>query len=136
MFGDNFFQFNIMEVFASIAIVIGGFFAIKSWYRGRRKKQVRQRIRATLTNLSEEGRNILRKCFEKNSEAPEDETNLWATKVYNYLEANLGRDYAMRFESHEGLPIGLTTLSGMHSTVESYIKTRLARLNEFLSELV
>ena len=136
LIGENFWQFNVMELFASIAIVVGVFFAIRSWRRDRRKKKVRQIKRDTLVNLLEEGRTILTKCFEKNSEAPEEETNLWGNKVYNYLEANLGKDYAVRFESHEGLPIGLTTLSGMHARAEGFIKTRLARLNEFLSELV
>jgi hypothetical protein len=63
------------------------------------------------------------------------EAELWAEKTYKYLEANLGRDYAERFQSHEGLPIGVTTLSGMQATVESFLKTRLARLNQFLTEL-
>jgi Flp pilus assembly protein TadB len=67
MFGVDFWHFNVMELFASIAIIIGAFFAIRSWCRDRRKKQVRQIIKTTLVEFLEEGQNIKIKCFEKNS---------------------------------------------------------------------
>ena len=136
MFGADFWEFNVMELFASIAIIVGAIFAIRGWCRVRHKKQVRQIIRTTLVNFLQEGQNIKSKCFEKNSEAPVEEANLWGEKVYNYLEANLGTAYAERFQSHEGLPIGITTLSGVQANVESYVKSRLARFNQFLAELL
>ncbi len=90
MLGADFWHFNIMELFASVAIIVGTIFAIRGWCRGRRMKRERRIIRTTLAEFLEEGQNIKSKCFEKNSEAPVEEAELWAEKVINYLETNLG----------------------------------------------
>ena len=126
---------------------LGWFVAIVLTYHDLRKqnlilrtqldeKRKRKEIRDTLGQLLEEGQQIKNKCFEKNIEPPTAEAEKWAEKVVMYLNCHLGSDYVQRFHSHEGLPIGVTTLSGIPATIESYIKTRLARLNQFLAELV
>ena len=38
MLGDNFWQFNVMELFASIAIIIGAIFAIRKCVNEQRRK--------------------------------------------------------------------------------------------------
>lgn len=135
MFGCDFWHFNIMEVFATFAIIIGAIFAFRKWRSDKRKREMQQEMRNTLVNFLGEAEGIKRKCYEKDTEAPIEEADSWATKVYNYLEVNLGKDYAERFQIHEGLPGGFTTLSGDKANVESFLKTRIARLTEFLSEL-
>ena len=134
-FGKEFWQFNIMELFASLAIIVGAFFAIRGWRRERRRKKEQRDMRRTLGEFLTEGTQIKSKCFEKNTEAPVEEAEQWNEKVFNYLVAKLGDDYAQRFQSHEGLPPGFTTLNGMQAKVESFIGSRLARLNQFLAEL-
>ena len=64
-----------------------------------------------------------------------DEIQEWDHEVVGYLQSNLGNDYAVRFGSHAGLPTGFTSLRGEFSSAETQIKTRLARLNEFMKEL-
>jgi hypothetical protein len=135
IFGKDFWHFNVMELFASIAIIIGAIWAVVGWVKERKRKKRQKEIRDTISQLFIEGNELKNRCFEKNTKAPVEETEQWNEKAVKYLEANLGRDYAERFQSHEGLPVGVTTLSGMQANVESFIKTRLARLNEFLSEL-
>lgn len=135
MFGADFWQFNVMELFASVAIIVGAYFAIRGWCRKRRRKQEQKAIRENLGVFIAEGQQIKGKCYEKNTEAPIEEADRWNEKVFNYLNANLGNDYAQRFQSHEGLPSGITTLSGMQARVEAFIGSRLARLNQFLAEL-
>ncbi len=99
------------------------------------ERQKRKDLRTTLGQFLAEGQQIKGKCFEKNTEAPVEEADRWNEKVFNYLDANLGSDYAQRLQSHEGLPSGFTTLSGMQARVEAFISSRLARLNQFLAEL-
>jgi hypothetical protein len=99
------------------------------------ERQKRKDIRITLGQFLAEGHQITGKCFEKNTEAPVEEADRWTTKVFNYLDTNLGNDYAQRFQSYEGLPIRVTTLSGTQARIEAFIGSRLARLNQFLAEL-
>lgn len=123
------------EIASFFILVIASGIATCRWLRERHRNKERKAIREKLAVFIEEGRQIKGKCFDKNTEAPEDETNQWNEKVFNYLDANLGNDYAQRFQSHEGLPAGFTTLSGIQERIESYIGSRLARLNQFLAEL-
>lgn len=39
MFGKDFWDFNVMELFASIAIIVGAFWAIRGWLKDRHRKQ-------------------------------------------------------------------------------------------------
>ncbi len=55
--------------------------------------------------------------------------------VGEHLEEKLGADYAVRFDNPAGLPTGFTVLSQPYSDIESHVKSRLARLSEFMKEL-
>ncbi|MFH1651554.1 MAG: hypothetical protein ABID87_05590 [Chloroflexota bacterium] len=123
------------EIASFFILVTVSIIGIIGWIIKFRKDRKRKRIKTTLVEYLEEGQNIKDKCFVKGQEAPENEANIWTSKVYNYLKDNLGLDYAERFQSHDGLPTGFTTLSGDKARVASFLRTRIARLTEFLSEL-
>ncbi len=94
-----------------------------------------RKTRQDLGGFLSEGMQIKNKCYDKDTEAPVEEADQWSEKIFRYLDATLGNDYAQRFKSHEGLPVGITTLSGKQARVGAYISSRLARLNQFLAEL-
>lgn len=96
-------------------------------------------IRNKLAAYALSGQSLINHIHEsmraKDDQPPWDELNEWDGEVIDYLQANLGDDYAVRFGSHAGLPTGTTTLWPPFSGAESQIKTRVARLNEFMKEL-
>lgn len=120
---------TIIGLIIGVAFIIVG--AVGVFRSTKRKKQIRQK----LGDFLKEGQLISRKCYENNTEAPSKEADQWCEKVYSYLNDTLGSDYSERFQSHQGLSPGFTTLSGEHAHVEAWLRTRLARLNEFLAEL-
>ena len=69
--------------------------------------------------------------------APEQQVEDWAREVEKYLfaEDSLGDSYVARFRNSAGLPLGMTTLMPPYSHVEGYLKTRNARLSEFIQEV-
>jgi hypothetical protein len=67
---------------------------------------------------------------------PENEANEWANRVETFLQEHFGEGYVHRFRSHAGLPLGSTRLfGGLPVRLESGIKTRIARLEQFSQEI-
>ena len=97
----------------------------------------RQAIRIALGEFLEEGRALDEKCHNQKEPAPEEEANDWSDRAEAIFGENLDDSYVARFRNHEGLPSGYTTLtSAPHRNLSSGIRTRLARLEQFLAELV
>jgi len=96
----------------------------------------KRRMRETIAELLKKGEQIKRQCRNEKEEAPEKAALDWSQKVAKYLTENLGSDYEVIFYNSDGLPIGVTTISSPeHSRIESYVRNRIARLNQFLAEL-
>lgn len=100
------------------------------------EREQRSTIRSQLASLIEQGEQLVRQCRNQTIDPPEKEADEWSSQVESYLASNLGDDYIATFRSHDGLPMGTTTLSSArHRQLESGLKTRLARLQQFLIEL-
>ena len=99
-------------------------------------KNDKRSIRQSLSNYLNEGSKIKKKCSNQAIGAPTQEAESWAKNVDEFLASKLGDDYVETFYSNDGLPISLTTLHSVeHQQVESFMRARLTRINEFLKEL-
>lgn len=99
-------------------------------------KAKRRAMRETLAEFLKEGEQIKRQCRNEKEKAPKKEALDWAEKVAKYLTENLGSDYEATFYNSDGLPVGFTVLSSPeHQNIEAYMKFRIARLQQFLTEL-
>jgi hypothetical protein len=104
----------------------------------QRAEARRREIRIKLAAYTQAGQRLISLCHaaaKVRAQAPMDAANEWSQIVYEYLEGKLGSDYAVRFDSPSGLPMGTTVLAPPYSAIESHVKSRLARLGEFMKEL-
>lgn len=99
------------------------------------KANRRKRIKRKLAVFLQHGDNIRVKCSNQQQPSPDKEAYEWAKEVATYLTKELGEDYSARFYNSDGLPLAATYLSGEHRMIESYVRFRIARLHQFLSEL-
>lgn len=96
----------------------------------------KRKICETLGNFLAEGKNLRISCSNEKESPPDKEIIHWNKRLKEYLETNLGSDYVASFESNDGLPIGLTSIvSPIHRNLDSYMRARLARIQQFLAEL-
>ena len=118
-----------------IVAVAGLGFAVRDEQRAR----IRLReIRLQLAAHTQAGQRVISLCHaaaKVRAQAPENAVEEWGQMVFGYLQEKLGDDYAVRFDNPAGLPTGFTVLSRPYSDIESYVKSRLARLGEFMKEL-
>ena len=99
-------------------------------------KATRREIREILGEFIKGGEQIKRRCYNEKQKAPEEESLNWARGVAKYLTARLGSDYEASFYNSDGLPLGVSTIqSAEHRRIESFIRCRIARLQQFLAEL-
>jgi hypothetical protein len=107
--------------------------------RDEQRAEARLReIRIKLATYTQAGQRVISLCHAADkvrAQAPMDAANEWSQTVYGYLEEKLGSDYAVRFDSPAGLPTGMTVLYPPYSDIEGHVKSRLARLGEFMMEL-
>jgi hypothetical protein len=100
------------------------------------EKTKKSEVRATLARFLSEGQQVALRCSSESDPPPEKEAVHWAARVETFLAEHLGGDYVASFRSSAGLPPGFTTISSMeHRDIDSYIRIRLARLQQFLAEL-
>ena len=102
----------------------------------RRRKKTRTR----LALFAQEGQTLLQSVYDAskaNGSAPSQEADEWSGKVFEYLRdtPGLGPDFAVRFDTPQGLPMGLTTLMPPYSRVQSFVESRIARLSEVMQAL-
>jgi len=91
-------------------------------------------IRETLARFLNEGNQFT--PIDQSKEPPKEEAEDWANRVAEYLKESLGDDYVASFYDSHGLPPGLTFLSSPpHQNIEAFIKNRLSRIQQFLTEL-
>ena len=84
----------------------------------------------------EEGRALMAACANQESDAPETESNEWATKVETFLAGTLDQSYIARFRNGSGLPmVGTTIWKPSHRNLWGELRVRIARLQEFIKEL-
>jgi len=96
----------------------------------------RAETRTRLAELWSEGDQLARQCRNEREPPPNDAADDWAARTEGYLAAELGTDYVATFRSGDGLPMGFTTIQSMeHSRLDSGIRVRLARLQQFLDQL-
>ena len=111
---------------------------IKKLEAARLTKEKIQSIKNTLAAFLEEGRAVVQRCANESEPAPETEAQDWLNRLLAYLAAadGLGLSYVARVNSHQGIPIGMTSIqSKVHRNISSNVGYRLARLHEFLAEL-
>jgi hypothetical protein len=119
---------------AIVCLLISAVFALHNYLQRKRNRRIRDRLAA----FSIHGQGLVRKCHDlakSQADPPDEDIDRWNAEAVEYLAHELGSDYAMRFVSHHGLPMGVTVLAPPYSTCESAVKGRLARLNEFMTEL-
>lgn len=85
----------------------------------------------------EEGRELETRCSDESAPAFIEEADAWNDRAEEYLRDNLEADYVARYRSSAGLPMGVTSFrSREHRNLSEGIDARLARLEQFLQELV
>ena len=95
----------------------------------------RKRIKRKLGTFLQQGDKIRIECHNQQQPPPEKEALEWAEQVAIYLVKHLGEDYRARFYNSDGLPMAGTYLSGEYAKLESFVRFRIARLQQFLAEL-
>ena len=102
----------------------------------------RRTVREKLAGYLEEGRQLINLVYEESRNQQEPTSNSkaekWAGRVEEFFrgETMLGNEYIPRFRSFAGLPAPhLTTLLPPHAQIEFFLRTRMARLYEFIKEL-
>jgi len=111
---------------------------IKKLEAARLTKEKIQSTKNALAAFLEEGRAVVQRCANESEPAPETEAQDWLNRLLAYLAAadGLGLSYVARVNSHQGIPIGMTSIqSKVHRNISSNVGYRLARLHEFLAEL-
>jgi hypothetical protein len=82
------------------------------------------------------GIEIQDKCGAEDKPAPTAEAEAWTSDVQTFLSKHLGLSYVARFHNSAGLPLSATSITSReHRNVSSYMRVRLARLNEFIQDL-
>jgi hypothetical protein len=104
---------------------------VRAVVKGNRRKGIKRKLGVFLQH----GDNIRVKCSNQQQPPPDKEASEWAEEVARYLTKHLGEDYYARFYNSDGLPLSVTHLSGEHARTESFVRFRIARLHQFLSEL-
>ena len=101
------------------------------------EKDKKRTIRETLGGFLREGAEFKRQCTRENEEPPFGEAEDWSTRTEEYLEKSLGASYIARFKNSAGLPMQTCSIYSIeHRNLWGGINTRLARLEEFIKELV
>ena len=99
-----------------------------AWKRGR--------IREKLGEYLSEGQALSNRCANEKEPAPETEAEDWNERTETYLAEHLGNDYVASYSNAAGLPMGTTSITSKdHRDLNSGIRVRLARLQQFLEEL-
>jgi hypothetical protein len=93
-------------------------------------------VREQLGTLLAEGRTLLRIAQLDQEPAPLVAAEEWNQRVTGYLASAIGGSFARRFGDEPRLPAGESTLqSDTHRELELDLRIRIARLEQFLSEL-
>jgi HAMP domain-containing protein len=133
--GDDFWHFNVMELFASIAIIIGAIWAIKGWLSERRRRRERKEIRTNLAVFIDECQDLKVKCANEKEPVPEKEIEDLAKRLDSYIRKNLGEDYIPRMNSSAGLPMQANSISSMeHRNKWGQLNRWMARLDQFIAD--
>lgn len=101
------------------------------------EKTARRYIREQLGKFVDEGRQLRKRC-ENEVQAPLEQTVDWRRRVREFLTKSLDHSFASRFEDDSNLlPISpIIVKSKAHEECWITVDRRLARLQEFLKELV
>jgi hypothetical protein len=104
----------------------------------RASKEKRDAIRLELGKFLEEGQRLQLQSQDEDVPPPEAEAASWLARLAAYLGGNphLGPSYVARLNNPHGLPSRVTGIWSLpHRKVEGGIASRLARLEQFLSEI-
>ena len=93
---------------------------------------IRARKRHKLVEFVSEGQELLELC---STDPPDDRTKDWAERAQGYLGQHLGPRSVAIFGSNAGLPPLRAYTNSKDEGLELAIKIRLARLEQFLTEL-
>ncbi len=101
----------------------------------------KEALRDGLAALMLEGQAVRRRLASTDEpfETLEPDIGAWALKTETWLQTNLGTSYIARFRNGAGLPMGAFVMRREPNTKEGplngFMSVRLARLNEFITEL-
>ncbi len=138
-------KYIIPQWIALLLFGLGWFVAIVLTYHDLRQQKIKlekqmddkakkKEIRKKLAEFLLEGNQL--DVIDQSKEPPNKEVADWLTKVANYLDENLGRDYMVSFLDCHGLPMSFTRLSSLpHVEMKSVLNTSLTRIQQFLTEL-
>lgn len=133
--GNDFWHFNVMELFASLAIIVGAFLTIRKWCRERRKKQKREEIRIKLGIFIQECQDLMVKCANEKEPPPDKEIEDLAKRLDSYIRSNLGVEYIARIQNYAGLPMAMNSISSReHRNRWGQLYMWTARLDQFITD--
>jgi hypothetical protein len=96
----------------------------------------RNKIRDQLGEFIGQGTLLLNVAATASSPVPTDVANTWAATAENFLSANLGSSYVIRFRDATGMPpVSPTGVDDQHQAIWRGIYSRMLRLEQFSQEL-
>ena len=99
----------------------------------QRRKRI---ISGGLGEFIKEGGKIQVRCGNEKESPPNEEAHDWATGIEEFLRSKLDDAYIARFRNSAGLPhVAVAIESRAHRNLWNVVRTRTARLHEFLAEL-
>ena len=95
-----------------------------------------QTAKERLADLLLDGQSLLRRVSDEKLPALVEDVDKWSDEAEAFLRGSLGAPYVVRFRDASGLPPGYTSLiSEVHVRLQSGIRVRNTRLQQFLSEM-
>jgi hypothetical protein len=96
----------------------------------------KRKTRETLGLFLHEGSILRGQCGNEKEQPPEDAAIDWANKVEDFLCSSLDESYVARFRDGSNLPMTANSIASLaHRHLWSWIRVRMARLQEFIKEL-
>ena len=140
IFGADFWHFNVMEAFATFAIIVGAIIAFAGWCMNRQNKKKRKRLREQLCTLSTRGQWIKARLISKDEKTYDKHSNMISDWVQSVMDTLISPTDKHTFQSDSGLEDpedikGETGLAQFNIVDRNYIFKRLARLEEIIDRL-
>jgi hypothetical protein len=120
------------------AIVFTGWSQRRSAKHAAKETKRFHRLREQCGMLMSQGQVLLTHCLNEKEPDPTTSASEWSQRVETFLNRELGSSYVARFRNQAGLPLGLNPISIhsiSHRNVYPWVLTRLARLEQFITEI-
>lgn len=119
-----------------LCVLIACFLGWKEQDEQLRLANDKRQIREKLGQVLAEGQKLIYACCNEKDAPPEEEVNDWSTRTIRILQADLGEAFATRFQNSAGIPQASCGISSEpHRNLWGRVRMRMARLDQFISEL-